>query len=161
MDEGLRPLEHTREIREGRRRLDHTSLFDPDARVVPLGPTREAAAGVGAVALPVPRDVRDALSALYYVRTRPLHEGAELTLPINDGGRDMTLRLRVAGLETLRHQGRQVNAWRLEPRIIRKDRRPPLTAIIWMSADERRVPLVMDVAAGFGRVRANLVDYRQ
>lgn len=41
---------------------------------------------------------------------------------------------------------------RPEPRVVRSvERRQPLTAIVWISADERRVPLVMEVAAGFGR----------
>jgi hypothetical protein len=32
---------------------------------------------------------------------------------------------------------------------------------IWLSDDERRVPLRAVIEAGFGRVRADLVDYRR
>jgi hypothetical protein len=160
-DAALKPLAHVREIREGRRQFDRTFFFDPQARVVRMGPTPEAAGGAGAVTLPVPPDVRDAISTFYYVRTLTLEEGDVLTLPVNDGGRNMMLRLRVGGTETVMHQGRPTTALRLEPRVVRRvERRQPLSLTIWMSADERRVPLVADVAAGFGRVRANLVDYR-
>jgi Protein of unknown function (DUF3108) len=161
-DAELKPLEHTREIREGRRQFDRTFLFDPQARVVRTGPTAEAAGGAGAVTLPVPPDVRDALRTFYYVRTLPLATGDFLTLPVNDGGRNMTIGLRVGGIETVMHQGRPTTALRLEPHVVRRvERRRPLSVSIWMSVDERRVPLLADVAAGFGRVRANLVDYRR
>jgi hypothetical protein len=43
---------------------------------------------------------------------------------------------------------------------MRVQRRQPVTATIWISADGRRVPLAADVEAGFGRVRLKLVDYR-
>jgi hypothetical protein len=33
-------------------------------------------------------------------------------------------------------------------------------ATIWISADERRLPLAADITAGFGRVRLKLVNYR-
>jgi hypothetical protein len=160
-DGELRPLVHSREIREGRRRYDRTYVFDREAKQVRSGETPAAAAAPDAVSLPVPDGVRDALTAFYYVRTQPLAPGATLELPVNDGGRNMVLRLRVAGRETIRHQGREVGALRLEPQLVRRvERRQPLALTLWISDDERRVPLTVSIAAGFGQVRAILVDYR-
>ncbi len=161
-DETLRPIEHTRQILEGRRRFEQTYVFDADAGVVRAGPTRAAAAAAEAVSLPVPPDARDALTTFYYVRTLSLAAGAELTLPLNDGGRNMALQLRVVGYEALEHRGRAVRTLRLDPQIVRRvERRQPLALSVWLSDDERRVPLAIEVTAGFGRVRANLVDYRR
>ena len=56
---------------------------------------------------------------------------------------------------------RAVGALRLEPRFAaRVQRRQAIESTIWLSDDERRVPLMVEVAAGFGRVRLKLVDYR-
>jgi hypothetical protein len=160
-DEALLPIEHMRTIREGRRRMDETYLFDAGARVVRLGSTRAEAAGAG-VAFPAPRDVRDALTTFYYVRTLPLAEGTELALPVNDGGRNMVLRIRVVGYETVPYRGGSLRALRLEPQVVRRlERRQPLAMTVWLSDDDRRVPLTVEVAAGFGRIRANLVGGRR
>jgi hypothetical protein len=50
---------------------------------------------------------------------------------------------------------------RLEPVVsARVERRRPVGLAVWISTDERRVPLVIDLDAGFGRLRLVLVDYR-
>ena len=46
-------------------------------------------------------------------------------------------------------------------RIGRIERRRPIQMTIWLSADDRRVPLRAFIEAGFGRVRLDLVDYRR
>jgi hypothetical protein len=49
----------------------------------------------------------------------------------------------------------------VQPRLAtRVQRRQAVEATIWISADDRRVPLAAEIAAGFGRVRLKLVDYR-
>ena len=53
-------------------------------------------------------------------------------------------------------------AIRLEPRLMRRiERRRPIRMTVWLSDDDRKVPLRVLVDAGFGRVRADLVDYRR
>jgi hypothetical protein len=63
-DAQLLPTEHRREIREGRREVDRRYLYDRDAKVVQ---TDQMALPLGDAA------ARDALSALYYVRTAGRH----------------------------------------------------------------------------------------
>jgi hypothetical protein len=43
----------------------------------------------------------------------------------------------------------------------RIERRRPISMTIWLTNDDRRVPLRAVVEAGFGRVRLDLVDYRR
>ncbi|MCA1584691.1 MAG: DUF3108 domain-containing protein [Acidobacteria bacterium] len=161
-DSELRPLLHTREIREGRRHYDRSYVFDRAASVVRSGDTPAAAASLDAVSLPTPEGVRDALTTFYYVRTFSLVPGDTLTLPVNDGGRNMVLHLLVGDHETIEHGGRPARTLRLEPRLARRiDRRQPLALTVWLSDDERRVPLAVSVSAGFGRLRADLVDYQR
>jgi Protein of unknown function (DUF3108) len=157
----LQPIEHTREVREGRRSLDRTYVFDREARVVRMGETPGQARQPEAVALPlgVPA-TRDALTALYYARTLRLQPGAIITVPINEAGSALLLQVSVADKETIEVGGNTYRAIRVEPRLTRRiERRRPVTLTIWLSDDERRLPLRATIEAGFGRVRADLVDY--
>jgi hypothetical protein len=158
----LLPTEHFREIREGSRSLDRTYIYDRDARHVRIGDSRESALAADALSLPLgAAAARDAISALYYVRTIPLAPGSLTTLPINEAGTSMVLQVSAAEVETIDHGGRRVQAIRLEPRLMRRiERRRPLSLTLWLSADPRRVPLRALVEAGFGRLRVELTEYR-
>ncbi|MSO63082.1 MAG: DUF3108 domain-containing protein, partial [Acidobacteria bacterium] len=82
-------------------------------------------------------------------------------MPLNEAGRTLALTVTVPARETIVIDGAPVPALRLEPRFTaRVQRRQPIASTIWLSDDARRVPLMVEVAAGFGRVRLKLVDYR-
>jgi len=79
---------------------------------------------------------------------------------VNEAGRNLVVELGADLVERVRVQGRDVEAIRLTPMIERRaDDRQPLASTIWLSNDERRVPLVLDLDAGFGHVRVELVSY--
>jgi hypothetical protein len=161
-DPVIRPLEHTREIREGRRQLDRTYIYDAAARRVRVGSTPANALDPGALTLPLVPEARDAVTALFYVRTLPFVTGARFSAPLNEAGQGLVLQVDVAGEEAVVANGKTTRAWRLEPRIMRRiERRRPVAVTLWMSADERRVPLRAIVDAGFGRIRLELADYVQ
>jgi hypothetical protein len=66
----------------------------------------------------------------------------------------------VAGQEAIQVQGETLSAVRINPTVRqRMERRRPATATLWLSTDERRVPLAMDLEAAFGRVRVELIGY--
>ena len=151
-DRDFFPLEHHREIREGRREVDRIYRYDRKTRTVQTS----------AMTLPLGDEAsRDALSALYYVRTLPLAPGTIVSVPLNDAGTSMMLQLSVAEPEDIDYKGVRTKALRLEPRVMRRiERRRPVAITIWLTADERRVPLRALVDAGFGRIRLELIDYR-
>lgn len=152
-DGQLLPLEHRREIREGRRNVDRVYRYDHAARTVQ---TSQMTLPLGAVA------ARDALSVLYYVRTLPLGPGDVLSVPMNEAGTSLVLQVSVAAPETIDVLGRATAALRLEPRAMRRiERRRPVAMTLWLSADERRVPLRALVDAGFGSLRLELSSYRR
>lgn len=159
----LEPIEHTREIREGRRVLDRVFVFDREARVVRVGESSAAARQLEALTLPLgANESRDAVTAFFYVRTLPLQPGAIVTVPLNEGGARLLLQVSVAEHETIEIGGVRVPTLRLEPRLMRRiERRRPLNMTVWLTDDDRRVPARVVVDAGFGRVRADLVDYRR
>ncbi len=100
------------------------------------------------------REARDALTAFFYVRSLTLVPGAIVSEPLNEGGSNLVLQVAPAQHETIDVAGSRARTLRLEPR-------RPIRMTIWLSDDERRLPLRVFVDAGFGRVRADLVDYRQ
>jgi len=160
-DTALRPLLHQRELREGRRSVDRVYAYDPAGRRVSSGDTPASARQPGALTLPLPPGARDALTALWYVRTLPLAPGYSVALPLNEAGRNLALTVGVPARETITVDGSQVSALRVEPRFTaRIQRRQAIASTLWLSDDARRVPLVVEVAAGFGRLRLKLVDYR-
>jgi hypothetical protein len=135
-------------------------IYDHAGGTIRLGRTVEHAASEDGVALPLMAASRDAISALFYARTLPLEEGARYNIPVNEAGRNLVVELVVGPKERIETSGVAVDAIRLEPRIRRRvERRQPLETVLWMSTDDRRMPLALDLEAGFGRVRAELVSY--
>ena len=112
------------------------------------------------ITLPLSAGARDPLSALFYVRTL-VDQETRLSLPISDNGRRVRLDINGSQPETLVVGGRSWSALRLEPRLSDRIERGPLTVTAWVSADARRVPLLVEVSAGFGRVRLELTTYRE
>ncbi len=160
-DAQLKPLLHQRELREGRRAVDRVYSYDHPGRRVSAGDSPAAARDAAALSLPLSAGARDALTALWYIRTMPVAPGYALALPLNEAGRNLALNVAVQARETIMINGAPVMALRVEPRFTaRVQRRQAIESTIWLSDDARRVPLMVEVAAGFGRVRLKLVDYR-
>jgi hypothetical protein len=147
-DAQLLPLEYREELNEGSRRTRRRVVFEPNARrvLVTNGETPP-------VALPLRREARDPLSALFYVRTLPLAEGFSEALPVNDAGRNTVVAVRVVGSESIEIEGRPVDTWKIEPTFVsRLAWREPPRATVWVSKDARQLPLRIRVTAAFGTI---------
>ncbi len=157
-DADFLPIVHLREIREGRRRVDQAAFHDGPNGVVRVVPPDAATVDAGP-GFRAPQDHRDPLTAFLLVRTLALAPGIELAVPVNDMGRNLTLQSGPLLAETIDWQGKRVPALRMRPALVQRvQRRAPPAIDLWLSADDRRVPLRIDVAAGFGRVRVELVE---
>ena len=160
-DAALLPQVHERDQQEGSRHVARAFIYDHGARVVRSGRSVAEARAAGAVVLPMFPRARDAIAALFYARTLPLREGERYRFPVNEAGRNLIVELTVGGREMIRVQGRDVEAWRLTPRLERRvEEREQPAAIVWLSNDAQRVPLALDVDAGFGHVRVELESYQ-
>ncbi len=160
-DAALLPQVHERDQNEGTRHVTRAFVFDDRAHVVRAGRTVADARGEAAVVLPMAPNARDAIAALFYVRTLPLRAGERIRFPVNEAGRNLVVELAVDGVEPVNVQGKMVDALRLTPVMQRRvEDRQPLASTIWLSNDERRVPLVLDLDAGFGHLRVELMSYR-
>ena len=159
-DAELQPIVHLREIREGRRRVDQSVFHDGAGGVVRVVPPDAATVEAGP-GFRAPRDHRDPLSAFLLVRALPLAAGLDVAVPVNDMGRNLTLQSGPLVADTIEWRGRQVPTLRMRPALVQRvQRRAPPQIDLWLSDDARRLPVRIDVAAGFGRVRVELVESR-
>ncbi len=155
------PLLHQRFLREGRRVVDRAFAYDHESRNVRSADSAAAARDTMALTLPLTAFARDSLTALWYLRTLALAPDMAFEMPINEAGRNQLAAITVGPPETVEVLGATQSALRVRPVLTeRLRRRQSIDATIWISADERRLPLVADVSAGFGRVLLKLVDYR-
>ena len=151
-DSAWRPLVAEQRRREGRRSIDQVDAYDLINRVVRIR---------GQLTLPISSDTRDALSALFYARTLPLEPGYQVTIPVNDSGRNILVNLKALDVEPVQVGGKSVEAVRAEPRLMyRVQTRRPIQITLWLSHDERHLPLVMTFTTDFGSFRAELTSYR-
>jgi len=157
----LLPEIHEREQQEGSRHVTRAFLYDHTTGVVRTGRSVADARAEGAVVLPMFPHARDAIAALFYARTLPLREGEHYRFPVNEAGRNFVVELSVDGRDNVRVQGRDVDALRITPRLQRRvEEREQLSAVLWLSNEPRRIPLALDLDAGFGHVRVELESYR-
>jgi hypothetical protein len=151
-DARLLPREYVETIVEGKRHTDRRITFDFDRGQLQM------TTGGAPITLPLAAEARDPVAALFYVRTLPLAPGTSFSLPLSDNGRSSQLDVSVGAMETIELDGRSWSTWRVEPRVRQRiERTRPLDITAWVTADERRLPVLVDVDGPFGLVRAELV----
>jgi hypothetical protein len=112
------------------------------------------------IRFPVLPGARDPLSALFAVRAAPLRAGGEYTLEVQDMGRDIRIEIAVNGPEATAVPAGAFEALRLDCRIRRQlDIRPEIPLRLWLSNDERRLPLRADVELPVGNASILLESF--
>ncbi|HEX7484928.1 MAG TPA: DUF3108 domain-containing protein [Vicinamibacterales bacterium] len=150
-DPALLPARQEQHLREGRRIVDRATRFDPSSQTLTVG---------DGPPLPLPRGARDGLSAFFYARTLPLAVGYTARFPVVEGGRSYVVDLVVERVERIVAGGREVDAFRVAPRLSTGGgRRRTVQTTLWISTDARRVPLVLEIETAFGSFRVELDRY--
>jgi hypothetical protein len=98
--------------------------------------------------LAVPHGVLDRLTLLQALREQTPRQGQELVLPVTDGKQGFTYRITGEGRESLAIAGQPRDSWRLRIEGFTHQRnaagemeRDHDPVYVWLSADERRIPL--------------------
>jgi len=109
----------------------------------------------------VRRSSQDALSALYFVRTLDLEVGNMVVFPSHSGKKNYPMRVRILGKEKIKTPVGHFDCIVVEPRLksegIFKHKG---RLIVWLSDDERRIPVRMKSQVTIGSITASLVDWR-
>jgi len=156
----LAPLTHVQELNEGRRHLTRTMTFDGGRRRVIVG-SGPPEAMKDPVEFPWVSGVRDPLGAFYQARLVEMGTATRLSLPVNNVGHALTMTLSGGELTSVTAEGRTQQARLLDVRLDEPGSAEPNPAArVWLSTDQRRVPLAIDVTGSFGTFRVELTSYR-
>ena len=107
---------------------------------------------------PVPERVHDALSSLYYVRTlNQFIVGKPIIMDVHDGGKTWTVEVHVLGKERIKTPAGEFDA-------IKVKTYPKYEGVfmnkgeifIWLSDDERKIPVLMQSTISIGSIVATL-----
>lgn len=151
----LHSLGYSKKLREGHFFRDEWVLYDGKGRWLSKTVNRDASFSWKAGTSPVL--VQDVLSSVYFTRTRELKAGAEIVLDVNTR-ENWPLVVKVIKKERVKVPAGTFDAWLVEPMMrregifIQKGKRLRL----WLTDDERRVPVLMKVEVFFGHVTAKL-----
>jgi hypothetical protein len=146
-------------LREGRASRDQLVRIDPDSGVAEVEDAK-----VKQKRFELQPCTLDVLSAFYATRVRGVPENGRLELPVFDNGKHYRLGVRFLGRERLDLPppfGRQYPSVVIEPQLIEgtglfvKEGR----LRIWLTDDERRVPVRMRSRVAIGSVSADLEKY--
>jgi hypothetical protein len=111
--------------------------------------------------LKLPPFAQDGLSAIYVLRAIPLKQGASITMPVTDSGRIYKVQVTVGGREPLRAAGQTMNAWRITLSATDdKGKSAGRPMSMWISDDERKLPLKLQADLAVGSFQLTLREAR-
>jgi hypothetical protein len=154
MDENhLYSLYFEKHLREGRYRADQQVRFDHVRAVAIYHDGREAAITPGAL---------DVLAAFYRVRTMPLQPGQRFFLESHDNRKNYPLRVMVLRRERVETPAGTFDCLVVEPTLRSGaffKNEGKLT--LWLTDDDRRMPVLMRSKLPIGAISVELVEYRR
>jgi len=109
--------------------------------------------------------VQDMLTSLYYVRARgrELSEGKSVTFDVNDGETTYPLIVKFIKKETVKVPAGKFNCIVVEPGFRKEGIFVPKgkSLKVWLTDDERRIPVKMETEVFIGSVSASLENYKK
>ncbi len=105
---------------------------------------------------------QDELSAFYYLRTLPLEVGRDVFIDNHTNRKNYPLKVIVHRRETVEVGAGTFDCWVIEP-VIREGGifSAKGTLTIWITADERRMPVKMRTRIVVGAITASLVEFQE
>jgi hypothetical protein len=150
--EGHFSWRYSEDRREGKYKVQTAVRFDPD---------RHEAVYPDGEAFPVPPTVQDALSSFYYTRMQALPLGGSVVFDYHASRRSQPLEVRVLGRERVETPAGKFNCVVVEPilkagGIFKSKGR----LVIWLTDDERRMPVLMKSKVMVGSISVVLQEAR-
>ena len=109
------------------------------------------------VEIPFEPPVFDSLSSVYYLRTRPLAVGEPIELQMISGKKTYKLAVDVVGKEKVKTPAGQFDAWKVHPKMKEGLLRKEGDLWLWLTDDDRKIPVVIRSKLNFGTLTARLV----
>ncbi len=150
------PLRFEKHLREGSRyRNDEVTVFDRSRNVVLTGSQE----------IPIVPDVQDVLSTFYYLRAQALEVGKSVFVNVNADEKNYRVEIKVLRKETVKKWGRRVDAVVVQP-VVRMVKLGGIlkekgNVFIWLTDDEKRIPVFMKAKVTVGQLSFVLVDHEE
>jgi hypothetical protein len=155
-------LRYARNIREGKYRLEEQVVLDRQARKFRLNSYRADKKRHKVLEGDIPANVLDVLGSLYHVRTLPLEVGKQFTIDVHSGKTVYPLVVKVTKRQKVKVKAGKFDCFVVEPQL----REPGIFVAkgkkleVFMTADARRMPVMMRSEIFIGHVAAELVSHR-
>lgn len=103
---------------------------------------------------------QNVFSVIYYLRLFAWKDGKEYAFRVADDGENLVFRAKVVGRETLDTDIGDIKAIKIKPQITVKGAFKPVGDIyIWLSDDERKLPLRIESKIKIGTIVSEITDY--
>ena len=150
--ESLYSRRFVKRLREGGYKKDIDVRFDHETGKARYSNGKEYDVAAG---------IHDVLSAFYYVRTKPLPDGATLIVPTNDNEKSYEMEVQVLRREKAEVPAGKFSCVVVEPKLksegIFKSKG---SILVWLTDDERRIPVMVQSKVPVGSISVRLTDYR-
>ncbi len=151
--EGLYSLEFRLKESHGGRKREREMIFDQKSHMVTESVNKEKPE-----TFTIPQGVQDALSSLYYVRTRTdFVVGKPIMVDVHDGGKNWSVEVQVMAKEKIKTPAGEFNT-------IKVKTYPKYEGVfmhkgeifIWFTDDDRKIPVLMKSKISIGSIVATL-----
>lgn len=149
---GIYPLKYVKKTYEGGYQRNFTVLFDHKKQKAAI-----ADADSGNSEIDIPRYLQDIISAFYFIRTQPMMEGTDIRLSVFDNGRYKDVTVKVVKKERISVTAGEFDCILVQTPIGPFNNKSDLN--IWLTADARRIPVLMKSKIIIGSVRAELESF--
>ena len=156
----LYSLGYSQSLREGRYQRDEWVLFDYDTNTYRGEVVKKS--GTRAFSGTLTTRVLDMLTSLYFVRGQNLENGKDVVFDILNREEQYPLVVKVIGRETVKTPAGKFKCVIVEPQFrgegifVSKGK----SLKVWLSDDERKLPIKMETEVFIGSVSAELLEYQ-
>lgn len=152
-------LRFVKELREGSYHVDIDIKYDHENKKAYFFQERKGKKNKSAE-IDIPEGVMDPLSSLFYIRTMDLKAGDEILIPSTDNMKTYDIKVIVHRIETIKVPAGKFKCFVVEPvmadgGVFKKDGK----VTVWLTADERKMPVKMETKVYIGSIEAELDWY--
>jgi len=140
--EGLFTWKQRKRLRGGKYHSDRETIYDQtNHKCLYEGKTSD-----------IPFYVQDSLSSFYYLRTQDLKEGNLVIMDANDDGKNYSVEAKVTGIEKVTTPSGKFRAFKIEVVWKREGKVREENSRIWLSNDERKIPVKIERQSKTGTI---------
>ena len=140
--EGIFTWKQRKKLRGGKYRSNKETIYDQE---------KHQALHKGKK-IDIPFYVQDSLSSIYYLRTQKLKKGDSITIDANDDGKNYSVEVKVIGIKKVTTPYGKFKALKTEVVWKREGKVGAESSLIWLSNDERKIPVKIEKQSKMGTI---------